>query len=203
MGGSPPILRQLALAKTSTGLRQRSRIRTPRHLKRSLFKWKSNLAQTKTALSPPPPKAQNTETKPHIFYPIASAHLSQSDFGPLFPWLTKKVFKADSPDRTLRLNVRAILESLRRSGLKVADTSTADMEEELGGGGAREVEEKQRFPLGQDYRILAADGSVRGWISIPLDGDEEGGEGSKGVNGHAVEAENPGEAVMEGEVMKE
>jgi len=167
-------------------------------LSEAFFKWKSNLKATTRAMSPP--KGQSSCIKPSIFYPIASAHLSQSDFGPLFPWLTRKVFKVEDPERTLRLNVRAILESLRRSGINVANTSNADMEfNTLDASGAKQLEEKQKFPLAQDHRILATDGSLKGWIAIPLDEQN----GSAGANGHAIEAGNPGEAVMEGEVMKE
>ncbi len=166
-------------------------------LSEAFFKWTSNLRDTKNALSPP--AKERTKLTPLIFYPTSSAHLSQSDFGPLFPWLTKKVFKAENPGRTLRLSVRAILENLRRSGVKVADTSDVDMElSELDTSGAKEIEEKQRFPLGQDHHILSADGSVKGWVSVPLSGSD----GVANANGHAIEAEDPNEAMMEGEVMK-
>ena len=169
-------------------------------LSEAFFKWKSNLNETKTAISPPKGQ-QRSKIKPRIFYPIASAHLSQSDFGPLFPWLTKKVFKAEDSDRTLRLNVRAILESLRRSGIQVADTSAADMELNTldTPSGAKQVEVRQKFPLSQDYSILATDGSIKGWVPISLYEQN----GSAEMNGHAIEAGNPGEAVMEGEMMKE
>lgn len=167
-------------------------------LSEAFFKWTSNLRDIKHVLSPQ--SKHRTKLAPLIFYPTSSAHLSQSDFGPLFPWLTKKVFKAENPERTLRLSVRAILENLRRSGIKVADTSDVDMElSELRISGAKEIEEKQKFPLGQDHQILAADGSVKGWVSVPLSGRN----GIANANGHAIEAENPNEAVMEGEVMKE
>jgi len=167
-------------------------------LSEAFFKWTSNLRDTKHALSPP--AKQKTKITPLIFYPISSAHLSQSDFGPLFPWLTRKIFKAENPERTLRLNVRAILENLRRSGIKIADTSDVDMElSELDISGAKQIEEKQRYTPGQDYQILAPDGSVKGWVSVPLSGRN----GAANANGHAIEAGNPTEAVMEGEVMKE
>ena len=173
-------------------------------LSEAFYKWRSNLQDAKHALSPP-----DSQSKSHrestieslIFYPLHSAHLSQSDFGPLFPWLTRKIFKAEDPERTVRLNVRAILENLRRSGIKVADTSKADMELEASDiSGPREIEEKQRWPLGQDHRILNPDGNVRGWVAVGL--DEGNGEIDGGGNGHAIEAGNPGEAVMKGEVMK-
>lgn len=116
-----------------------------------------------------PPASHTSDIQPHVFYSIASAHLSQSDFGLLFPWITKKALKAEEPERTLRLNARAILESLRRSGISVAGTSKLDM-------GIMDDHESVKVPespngvglaLGQDQMILdTTDGSVRGWIAI-------------------------------------
>lgn len=169
-------------------------------LSEAFLKWTSNLRETKRAISPPVGEHSPLEAKPHIFYPISSAHLSQSDFGPLFPWATRKIFKAEDPERTLRLNVRAILESLRRSGVKVADTSALDLElersnsskvEQSGGG--------QVFPLAQDHDILATDGSIKGWIAIPLNDSD----GLANTNRHATEAKQPSDAIVQGEVMKE
>ena len=177
-------------------------------LSEAFFKWTNNFRETKRALSPPASQTFTPEKKPHIFYPISSAHLSQSDFGPLFPWTTRKIFKAEDPERTLRLNVRAILESLRRSGVKVADTSASDMELELeseqGSDKSASKEQqhggnlKERFPLAQDLKILATDGSVRGWIAIPLDEPDDATDSKA----ETVEAKQPGEAIVQGEVMK-
>ena len=169
-------------------------------LSEAFFKWNSNLQETKRVISSPAGQKSAMEANPHIFYPISSAHLSQSDFGPLFPWTTKKIFKAEDPERTMRLNVRAILESLRRSGVRVADTSASDMEMEIEGPDAQQREGDQMLPLAQDHRILATDGSVRGWIAIPLNNDSKGFASSKK---HTVEAEYPSDAVVQGEVMKE
>ena len=168
-------------------------------LSQAFFKWTVNLQETKRAISSRDGEPSALETKPHIFYPISSAHLSQSDFGPLFPWLTKKVFKAEDPERTLRLNVRAILESLRRSGVKVADTSALDMELEAMGIEPT-LEGDRTFPLAQDHRILATDGSIKGWIAIPLDDDSDDSDKSKE---HVREAEQPSDAVVQGELRKE
>lgn len=169
-------------------------------LSEAFFKWTSNLQETKRAISPPAGQKSAMEAYPHIFYPVSSAHLSQSDFGPLFPWTTRKIFKAEDPERTLRLNVRAILESLRRGGVRVADTSASDMEMETEGPDEQQREGDQMFPLAQDHRILATDGSVKGWIAIPLNDDSNVLAESKG---HAVEAEQPSDAIVQGEVMKE
>ncbi|KAI9744044.1 MAG: hypothetical protein M1835_002813, partial [Candelina submexicana] len=81
-------------------------------LSEAFFKWRGNVLDTKRVLSENPSSdvPEHSKAPPHFFYPIASAHLSQSDFGVLFPWITKKVFKAENPERTLLLNVRAILQ---------------------------------------------------------------------------------------------
>lgn len=169
-------------------------------LSEAFFKWTSNLRETKRALSSPVGGSSALDAKPHIFYPISSAHLSQSDFGPLFPWAVRKIFKAENPERTLRLNVRAILESLRRSGVKVADTSAADMEMESSDTpGLEQPEGNQTFPLAQDHRILATDGSIKGWVAIPLNDSKDFAT----ANGRAVDAKHPSDAIVQGEVMKE
>ena len=100
------------------------------------------------------------------------------------------------------------MESLRRSGVKVADTSASDMELDLkseqgsdtSGSGERQEggDLMGKFPLAQDHKILATDGSVRGWIAIPLD-ERDDVAGSKA---ETVEAKQPGEAIVQGEVMK-
>ena len=92
----------------------------------------------------------------------------------------------------MRLNVRAILESLRRSGIRVADTSVADMEGVAMVGG-----EKRREDGGQDFGILATGGRVRGWVAVDL-----GTEAKEGVQEgkRSIEADGPMEAVVEGEV---
>lgn len=72
-------------------------------------------------------KADAALRRPHFFYVASSAHLNQSDFGVLFPWLTKRVFKSDRPERVLRLNVRAQLQFLRENGVSVAGTAREDL----------------------------------------------------------------------------
>ncbi|KAG5980843.1 hypothetical protein E4U55_003574 [Claviceps digitariae] len=67
--------------------------------------------------------------EPNFFYVVNSAHLSQSDFGILFPWLTKKIFSAEQPERALRLNLRAQLQLLRANGIPVARTYAGDLVE--------------------------------------------------------------------------
>ncbi|KAK4147226.1 platelet-activating factor acetylhydrolase, isoform II-domain-containing protein [Dichotomopilus funicola] len=99
----------------------------------AFYAWPENLHLTALILSPPEPQPQpphnpsiisETSTpKPLFFHVPSSAHLSQSDFGLLFPRLTRRAFKAaQSPDRVLRLNVRAVLQFLRGNGVPVAGT---------------------------------------------------------------------------------
>lgn len=97
----------------------------------------------------------------------------------------------------MRLNVRAILESLRRSGIKVADTSAADMEGEgevamVDGGDKKRRQDNDEE---QDFGILATErGRVRGWVAVDL-GVKRKEEGTR-----TIEADGPMEAVVEGEV---
>lgn len=183
-------------------------------LSEAFFKWESNLNYLKRAVSESPSRERSSSRSasrmapPHIFYPVSSAHLSQSDFGVLFPWLTKKAFKAVEPERTLRLNVRAILEVMRVNGTEVGDTSSVDMEEEVkskhtlanghANGHVHGSVGNLATSLGQDHKILAADGSVRGWVALSVDGETHAGEAS---NKSTQAAADPKEAVMSGEAM--
>ncbi|KAI0835281.1 PAF acetylhydrolase [Hypoxylon sp. FL0890] len=104
------------------------------------FKWKEHLHGTARLLSPDPsaPKVQAAAfyeatasgvrlPEPHFFYVERSAHLSQSDFGVLFPWLMFKIYRSVEPERALRLNRRAVLQVLRRNGVVVARTWRGDL----------------------------------------------------------------------------
>ncbi|KAL5424103.1 hypothetical protein PMIN04_003426 [Paraphaeosphaeria minitans] len=155
-------------------------------LSEAFYKWSSNLNDTKRIVSKPTnPSAQYpNQPGPHIFYPIASAHLSQSDFGVLFPWVTTKVFGAKEPDRVLRLNARAMLQVMRNAEIQVAATSKEDLE-------LQDVEGLDKGAP-QDEKILSrAEDSVRGWISL---GTELYGDKSDVEKG-------PGEAMVEGEAL--
>ncbi|KAI1391383.1 phospholipase A2 [Hypoxylon trugodes] len=101
------------------------------------FKWKAHLHETARALSPDPSAKTVQATafyasgvklpEPHFFFVERSAHLSQSDFGVLFPWLTRRVFGSEEPERALRLNRRALLQMLRGNGVQVARTWSGDL----------------------------------------------------------------------------
>lgn len=153
-------------------------------LSEGFFNWTSNKLET-LRLVARPPSAAPTQPGPHVFYPIASAHLSQSDFGVLFPWATAKVFGAREPARVLRLNTRAVLQMLRSSGVQVARTSVADLEFE-GVDPHKAVEN-------DDAILSTRKDRVRGWVNI--------GELAAGDAGFVEKkvGTGPGEAVLQGE----
>ncbi|GAO18520.1 hypothetical protein UVI_02054620 [Ustilaginoidea virens] len=104
----------------------------------AFYNWTEHLHAKAKVLSPDPSCKTVTPQlylrgngmklpEPNFFYVVNSAHLSQSDFGILFPWLTKKIFDAEQPERALRLNLRAQLQLLRENGIPVARTCAADL----------------------------------------------------------------------------
>jgi len=131
-------------------------------LSEAFYKWNGNMSITKTALTSRTPG--DSRPGPRFFYPTTSAHLSQSDFGILFPWITSKVLKTEHPpERYVKLNARAILEVLRENGYEVADTSAIDREE-----GVEEVA-TIAGKKGSDWKILDVNGKVPGWIAVNVD----------------------------------
>ncbi|KAF5690231.1 phospholipase A2 [Fusarium circinatum] len=102
------------------------------------FKWTDHLHMKARVLSPDPTVKVVTPqlferpsgykmSEPNFFYVVNSAHLNQSDFGILFPWLTQKIFKAEQPERALRLNLRAQLQMLRENNVPVGRTFAGDL----------------------------------------------------------------------------
>jgi platelet-activating factor acetylhydrolase len=174
-------------------------------LSEGFFKWKSNFNEVKRIIAKPTDakSQQPNQPGPHIFYPVSSAHLSQSDFGVLFPWVTTKVFGAKEPERVLKLNTRAILQVMRDSGIRVANTSAQDLE-------ISETLAKDKS-LAQDTTILSGTkDSVRDWINVSADteGDSEGRMEGKNLIGTPLErvgsgkvGSGPGEAMLEGEAL--
>ncbi|KAF2401687.1 hypothetical protein EJ06DRAFT_507820 [Trichodelitschia bisporula] len=168
-------------------------------LSEAFWRWHGNLNDTKvvlaprTAVSDDDEKVEQERRGPYIFYPEASAHLSQSDFGILFPWITGRVLKATEPERYLRLNVRAILQVLRENGTVVAGYSPLEGEEPLDGGG----EGKK----GGDWRILNPEGGVRGWLPVDMEVTSEDrrmsiGEETGGRNDEVRETEVLGDVKL-------
>jgi len=176
-------------------------------LSEGFYKWTSNFNEVQRTLAKP----SNAKSKhpnqsgPHIFYPTSSAHLSQSDFGVLFPWVTTKIFGVKEPERVLKLNTRAILQVLRESGIRVANTSAQDLE--------IDVATAKDKSLGQDTMIFRKD-SVRDWVNLTA--DKEGGLDLSGLDrvegkslvgapmervGSGDDNAGPGEAMFEGEAL--
>jgi platelet-activating factor acetylhydrolase len=174
-------------------------------LSEGFFKWKSNFNELKHIIAKPEgaKSQQPDQPGPHIFYPVSSAHLSQSDFGVLFPWVTTKVFGAKEPERVLKLNTRAILQVMRDSGIRVANTSAQDLE--ISEAGAKDKS------VAQDTTILSGTkDSVRDWVNVSADteGDSEEQVEGKSLVGTPSESvgsgkvgTGPGEAMLEGEAL--
>lgn len=144
----------------------------------AFFKWKQNLVATKEAVSPAVRGIKGVPPA-HLFYAEQSAHLSQSDFGVLFPWVTRLLLKTQDPERILRLNTRAITEVMRRAGSEVARTTDVDMEITGARKGTKEnVDEKPDTKGFSDKDILSREGKVRGWIALDLEAETHIGEGA-------------------------
>jgi platelet-activating factor acetylhydrolase len=75
----------------------------------------------------------------------------------LFPWLGRRFLHAENPERTILLNVRAILQLFRERGVHVEAFETT-----LHGG--------ENDNEGMDEDILSAVARVEGWIPLPLTG---------------------------------
>lgn len=143
--------------------------------------------------------------KPRFFYVASSAHLNQSDFGVLFPWLTRRVFKSDRPERVLRLNARAQLQFLRENGVVVEGTARGDLVE--GGGDVVDDGKGREEWVEEDGVILEGErgkGKVEAWVWIDVVGlGAKAGptelEMQRGEESRKEEAEE-GEKEMQGEI---
>lgn len=182
----------------------------------SFFKWTEHLHTKARVLSPDPTAKKVSPTvyerpsgikqsEPNFFYVINSAHLSQSDFGILFPWLTKKIFDAEQPERALRLNLRAQLQLLRMNGISVARTYTGDLVDgahiDKLDAAEKDCDEPRAIDgLNDDKAIFDRSGSnvVDHWKWIDVIGMGEAGEKETGKTiGEQVEE---GEEKMKGEM---
>ncbi|KAG6006476.1 hypothetical protein E4U21_007020 [Claviceps maximensis] len=145
----------------------------------AFYKWAEHLHVKAKLLSPDPacktvtPQLYGRRSsgiqlpEPNFFYVVNSAHLSQSDFGILFPWLTKKIFDADQPERALRLNLRAQLQLLRANGIAVARTCADDLIE----GAA--VDKSSAATSSLDGDDASRDSSSGAPASIPTEGIDD------------------------------
>lgn len=93
------------------------------------------------------PSTPKTEG-PHMFYPLRSQHFNQSDFGVLFPWITRRFAKAEEPERIIELNVRAMVQVMREAGIEVAGET--------------------------DTEILQNESGLKSWVHIPVGADVTG-----------------------------
>jgi platelet-activating factor acetylhydrolase len=128
----------------------------------AFYNWSALLQRTKSLLSEEPKRETVVTEKvgdrlPRLFYTPKTAHLSQSDFGCLFPWIGRRFLNAENPERTILLNVRAILQLLRERGVHVEP-----FREGLKVG--------EKDDMGNDEGILATDGSVEGWTPLSVHG---------------------------------
>jgi platelet-activating factor acetylhydrolase len=131
------------------------------------YKWRVHLKATKRLLSPSPSSDEDDYNKgngsewgkPHFYYVSNSAHLSQSDFGVLFPWFTRRILSAQEPERVVKLNTRAILQLMRSQHIEVGQTSMADME----------ISSHEGLDMKNDTLIFSANDQVRSWNSINTD----------------------------------
>jgi platelet-activating factor acetylhydrolase len=166
----------------------------------TFYKWRVHLKATKRLLSPNPVSdvydyQSGKISEPNFFYATNSAHLSQSDFGVLFPWVTKKFLAAEEPERVIKLNVRAILQVLRNQGIEIGATSAADME----------LSDTAKVETNDDKLILGKEEQVRGWnwLSTDMedlaDVDDEAEAAGKGKD----EMKAPTDAVVENELLEQ
>ncbi|KAK2804421.1 hypothetical protein FQN51_002064 [Onygenales sp. PD_10] len=145
------------------------------------FKWAAGLKATRFALSnravPGSPNQTMSETQPigpRVFYATKSAHLSQSDAGMLFPWVMKRFRQAEEPERTMQLNVTAIIQMLRESGVPFdLDEETQHALENVADVSTETAENENAKPGHFSPSIFATDGSVRGWLPISLIDDSK------------------------------
>ncbi|EME46420.1 hypothetical protein DOTSEDRAFT_70427 [Dothistroma septosporum NZE10] len=101
---------------------------------------------TETKLSLQDSNSQRRREGTQMWYVQKSQHFNQSDFGLLFPWIAKRITKAEEPERVMELNNRAMVQVLRESGIEVAG--------------------------GLDDEILDHEAEIRRWIRVPVNDEE-------------------------------
>ncbi|RWA12820.1 hypothetical protein EKO27_g2284 [Xylaria grammica] len=180
------------------------------------FKWRDQLHTTARLLSPDPSAyivaPPNGIKTPHFFYVKRSAHLNQSDFALLFPWITRKVFGSAAPGRALRLNIRALLQVLRVNDIPVAGTRSVDLVDNRARDTKGEASDGETVSLRRgevctdDAVILEREGNaikeddtgtdelVQAWRWIDIVGMNE----NLGSRGKAKEKDDKGDAALEG-----
>jgi platelet-activating factor acetylhydrolase len=171
------------------------------------YKWEGNLNDIKRTLLPSGPAPdESVQWSPFCFYASASAHLSQSDFGILFPWITSKVLKTKEPERLLRLNARAMLQTLRVNGFEIASPTPIDLETvetsqseaKKGLNKSSETLIEEKVPVMHDSKILA--GEARDWTRIEFGDGESDGDGESAMHVED-DYQTPGVELDEAEVL--
>ncbi|RPB04416.1 hypothetical protein L873DRAFT_1758903 [Choiromyces venosus 120613-1] len=133
-----------------------------------------------TATPSPTPEKQHgrhhvaKNGEPRFYYVKKSAHLSQSDFGILFPVVVRR---AENPQRILDLNVRATIQWLREAGYSDRLAKTENFEELVHGlrlngddDKDQDKEEAKNKNKEGDWRIWEeGDAGVEGWERIDLE----------------------------------
>jgi platelet-activating factor acetylhydrolase len=163
----------------------------------AFYKWRIHLKATKRLLSPNPASESYTveddgRPAPHFYYPTSSAHLSQSDFGILFPWLSRKIFgEIGEPERIMKLNVRAILQLLRERNISVSPASASDME----------IGSEANMLTKDDSKIFSTNGGIKGWNYLSTNVNDLRDVEFEDDSEDDVKAQ-PSEAVMGGELMQ-
>ena len=105
---------------------------------------------------------------PHLYLIPNTAHLSQSDFGVLFPNVTRYLMNAENPVETIQLNVRAMLAVMRNAGLDVEvyrdkqDKSEKKCKAEKAEGGD-EVEAAD-----EDDQLLTEECKEERWVRVDI-----------------------------------
>lgn len=98
---------------------------------------------------------------PKLYLVPLSAHLSQSDFGLLFPRLVRYITKAQDPEEIISLNVRAILSMMRGAGLDVQSFKRTQSSKDGGGN------QKDGGAAGDDDILTGASNEKR-FVPVPL-----------------------------------
>ncbi|EXJ61818.1 hypothetical protein A1O7_02248 [Cladophialophora yegresii CBS 114405] len=127
---------------------------------------------SKTTVQAVIPPASNTPSPldPQLFLIPNTAHLSQSDFGVLFPKLTRYLMNAENPVETIRLNVRAMLAVMRNSGLEVeaykdeVESVQKKKDEKAPNGG----EEAQAEDVNDMDEILTENCKEERWLRVDI-----------------------------------
>ena len=117
-------------------------------------------SSTSTLVPDTPSQQSSSPQQPtKLFYLDKTAHLNQSDFGVLFPWLCKYVLKAEDPDRAIRLNVQAMLEVIPGGD---------DRESEPEVLAKNDVKKGSTHAAAVKTLLGSEDTGEIGWIGVPL-----------------------------------